>query len=227
MAGVVRTMLRFRPLQSATVKNGPYCIKMNETIDSILTFWFGDGQSDQVISEQKKAMWWGKDEAVDREISTRFRPAIEAVADCELDHWRESAKGLLASILCTDQFPRNVFRGNPKSFAYDPVALELAQQAVATLADQELQPINRVFVYMPFEHSEELDMQYRSMELFTKLHEEVEREDKELFSGYIDFARRHLEIVERFGRFPHRNEILGRDSTKEEMEFLTQPGSSF
>ena len=200
---------------------------MNETIDSILTFWFGDGQSDQVICEQKKAIWWGKDETVDREIATRFRPVIEAVADCELDHWRESAKGLLASILCTDQFPRNIFRGNAKSFDYDSIALGLAQQAVATMADQELQPIYRVFAYMPFEHSEELDMQIRSLELFTKLHEEAEPENKALFSGYIDYARRHLEIIERFGRFPHRNEILGRDSTSEELEFLTQPGSSF
>ena len=206
---------------------GPYCIKMNETIDSILTYWFGDGQSAQDICEQKKALWWGKDESVDREISDRFRPVIEAVVDCELDHWRESATGLLASILCTDQFPRNVFRGSAKSFAYDPVALGLAQQAVATHADQELQPINRVFVYMPFEHSEDLDMQKRSLELFTELHQEVEPENKALFSGYIDFARRHLEIIQRFGRFPHRNEILGRDSTPEELDFLKKPGSSF
>ncbi len=227
MADTTRSVLPSVPHRSAHETNYVYCIKMNETIDSILTFWFGTCNSAEEISEQKKALWWGKDEQIDQEIAERFRPVMESVANSELDHWRESANGLLASIICTDQFPRNVFRGNAKSFAYDPVALGLAQQAVATHVDLELSPIQRVFVYLPFEHSEDMAMQTQSLELFNKLHDEVAEEDKELFSGYIDFARRHLEIVDRFGRFPHRNELLGRDSTPEELEFLAEPGSSF
>ncbi|MEJ2178334.1 MAG: DUF924 domain-containing protein [Gammaproteobacteria bacterium] len=227
MADTIRSVLPSGPLRSAHETNYVYCIKMNETIDSILTYWFGTCPSAREISEQKKSLWWGKDEQVDQEISQRFRPVIESVANSELDHWRESANGLLASIICTDQFPRNVFRGNAKSFAFDPVALVLAQQAVATHADLELTPIHRVFVYLPFEHSEDMAMQNQSLELFNKLHDEVQIEDKELFSGYVDFARRHLQIIKRFGRFPHRNEVLGRDSTQEELEFLAEPGSSF
>jgi uncharacterized protein (DUF924 family) len=200
---------------------------MNETIDSILTFWLGNGQTAQEISDEKKAMWWAKNEQIDQEISGRFRAVVESVANSDLDHWRESAKGILASIICTDQFPRNMFRGSAKSFAYDSLALSMAQQAVATQTDLDLLPIQRVFVYLPFEHSEDIAMQHESKELFVKLHGEVGAEDKELFASYIDFAQRHLEIVDRFGRFPHRNEILGRESSSEEKEFLATPGSSF
>ncbi len=200
---------------------------MNETIDSVLTFWFGSGQTVQDINNDKKKVWWNKNEEIDREISDRFRALVNAVADSELDHWRESAKGLLASIICTDQFPRNIYRGSSKSFSFDSVGLELAQQIVATGADLELTTIQRVFAYLPFEHSEDLAMQTRAMDLFQQLLQDAAIEDQEIFTGFLGYARRHYEVIERFGRFPHRNEILDRESTDLEKVFLTQPGSSF
>jgi uncharacterized protein (DUF924 family) len=200
---------------------------MNETIDSVLTFWFGAGQSIQEINKDKKSVWWNKDEEIDRKISDRFRALVNAVADSELDHWRESAKGLLASIICTDQFPRNIYRGTGKSFSFDVTGLELAQQIVATGVDRELTTIQRIFAYLPFEHSEDIALQAKSMELIEQLLEDAAVEDKEIFSGFLGYARRHYEVIERFGRFPHRNEILGRESTDLEKDFLTRPGSSF
>lgn len=200
---------------------------MQETIDSILTFWFGKGTGNLEIAEERGKLWFGKDDDVDREIENRFKPVSQAVFDGKLDHWRESAKGLLASILCCDQFPRNIYRDTPRAFGYDESALGMSQQAVATGVDQELSLIQRVFAYLPYEHSEVLEMQDRSMELFTGLVEAASAEERGLFENYLDYARRHRDIIVRFGRFPHRNAILGRESTEEEKAFLEQPGSSF
>lgn len=200
---------------------------MNETIDSVLTYWFGTHQTNADINNDRKSIWWGKSDQVDEEISTRFKDLATVVADGDLDHWRESAKGLLASIVCTDQFPRNMFRGTSKAFAWDSVALEFAKQLVGTGVDSELTLIQRVFAYLPFEHSEELEMQDQSLSLFNSLVEQAAADDKEMFFGFVGFAQRHYDVIERFGRFPHRNEILGRVSTDEEIEFLSQPGSSF
>lgn len=200
---------------------------MVETIDSILTFWFGHGVTAREISDERQAVWFGKNDDVDLEIRTRFEPATRAVFDGRLDHWRETPRGMLASIICCDQFPRNMYRGRAESFAFDTAALAMAEEMVAAGTHLELQPIQRVFAYLPFEHSEDLAMQDKSMELFGALAEQADPEDREMFGINLDFARRHWEIIERFGRFPHRNAILGRESTDEEAEFLTQPGSSF
>ncbi len=200
---------------------------MVETIDSILTFWFGHGVTAREISDERQPVWFGKNDDVDLEIRTRFEPATRAVFDGRLDHWRETPRGMLASIICCDQFPRNMYRGRAESFAFDTAALAMAEEMVAAGTHLELQPIQRVFAYLPFEHSEDLAMQDKSMELFGALAEQEDPEERELFGVNLDFARRHWEIIERFGRFPHRNAILGRESTDEETEFLTQPGSSF
>ena len=200
---------------------------MNETIDSVLTFWFGAEQDVNAINAEKKALWWSKNQSVDEEIETRFKKLTQAVSNGELDHWRNSAKGLLASIICTDQFPRNMFRGTAKAFSYDGIALGLAQQAVAMGVDSELTPIQRVFVYLPFEHSESMEMQQQAVNLFETLANEVDQDVVTIFDGFVDYAKRHYAVIERFGRFPHRNVILDRESTTEEAEFLTQPGSSF
>ena len=200
---------------------------MNETIDSVLTFWFGECRTSLEINNDRKSLWWSKDENIDQKIAARFSPLVVMVANGDLDHWRESAAGMLASIICTDQFPRNIYRGQEKSFAYDPVALALAQQAIATGVDQELPPIRRVFMYLPLEHSENLSDQQQCLALFTGLAETAPDDEKELFDSFLDFARRHLEIIERFGRFPHRNKILGRTDSAEELEFLEKPGSTF
>ncbi len=199
----------------------------DESVDSILAFWFGHGTTATEISGERQSVWWEKHETVDREITTRFESVTEAVAGGRLDHWRSTPKGGLASILCCDQFPRNMYRGKPESFAYDDLALAIAEQMVATGADRELWSIHRVFVYLPYEHSEDMERQHKSIELFHTLAEEAESGEQELFSGYLDFADQHFQIIERFGRYPHRNDILGRESTDAEKEFLAQPGSSF
>ncbi len=200
---------------------------MNETIDSVIRYWFGESQTSAEINAQKKALWWSKNPEVDAEIDERFSDLVDAVASGKLDHWNESASGLLASIICTDQFPRNIYRGQSKSFAYDRFALGLANQAVAMNLDQQLPLIKRLFVYMPFEHSEELSEQERAVSLMQTLVDQAEESEKEIFLGFVRFAEKHHEIIEEFGRFPHRNEILGRESTPEELAFLEKPGSSF
>ena len=200
---------------------------MKETIDSILTFWFGNGTVTTEVVAEKKKLWWGKDEEVDQEITRRFRAVVQEVFEGRLDHWRETPNGLLASIICCDQFSRNMYRGTARAFEFDSVALGMAEQMVATGEDMELSEIQRVFAYLPFEHSEEVAKQTKSIELFTALLEGAKESEREIFSDYLQFARRHFEIIERFGRFPHRNVILGRDSSEAEIAFLEQPGSSF
>lgn len=198
-----------------------------ESVDSILEFWFGIGTSATEIENEKKQLWWVKDEDVDLEIITRFQDTTESVANEELDEWESTPKGMLASIICLDQFPRNMCRGMPKSFAYDSLALALANKIVDISFNIELEPIYRIFAYLPFEHSEEMKNQETSLRFYGQLRNEVPESDKEFFNNFYGFANGHYEFIERFGRYPHRNEVLGRESTKEELAFLSQPGSSF
>ena len=145
----------------------------------------------------------------------------------DLDDWRLSIDGRLALVLLTDQFPRNIFRDSPAAFHFDALARNLCVEGLATRADRELRPIERVFFYLPLEHSEDLDDQNRCVALFRELAEEVDADLKVTFENFVGFALRHHVIIERFGRFPHRNSVLGRRSTQEEIDFLAQPGSSF
>jgi len=174
----------------------------------ILKFWF---------EEIEPAQWWKKDENLDRMITERFSEIHQRVARCELFEWRMMARGRLAEIIVLDQFSRNMFRGSPLSFAYDPLALALAQEAIAAGADKSLNQAERSFLYMPFMHSESLKIHEIAVELF--------RQNGN--PNNLDFEFRHKAIIERFGRYPHRNAILGRVSTEEEIEFLKQPGSGF
>jgi uncharacterized protein (DUF924 family) len=176
--------------------------------DDVLQFWFG---------ELTAADWWRKDPALDRRIADRFGATLEAATRCELVAWRGSARGRLAEVIVLDQFSRNIHRDTAAAFASDALALALAQEAVARGCDLELPPAERAFLYLPWMHSES-----------ALIHEEALR----LYSApglehNLDFERRHKAIIERFGRYPHRNAILGRASTPEELEFLAQPGSSF
>ena len=202
-------------------------VSTDETVDSILSFWFGDGDTTEEMKRDREAYWWGKDDELDREIRSRFEAVTRAVFEGQLDHWRESPRGMLASIISCDQFPRNMYRGRPESFAFDGAALAMAELMVGAGTDRELHPMQRVFAYLPFEHSEDPAMQDRSMDLYTALVEQADPGERELFELHLDFARKHWEIIDRFGRYPHRNSILGRQSTEEEEKFLTQPGSSF
>ena len=187
-------------------------------LDKILTFWFGDVQD---ISRLKPCKaWFTKDPAFDETVR-QFQPDYEQAAADHLDRWMDSPQGCLGLALLLDQFPRNLFRGQPRSFATDPKALSVAQHAIAQRFDQQLLTVQRQFLYFPLEHSENLEHQHQAVTLFHHF-----SDDADLCDTY-DFALRHQSIVQRFGRFPHRNQILGRTSTPEEAEFLTQPGSSF
>jgi uncharacterized protein (DUF924 family) len=185
----------------------------------ILDFWFGR-EGEEGYGEFREA-WFTKDPEFDREIRDRFEPVYEEAAAGGLDHWKSEARSCLALIIVLDQFPRNMYRGDARTYAADEKAREAARYAIEHAYDRELSPYGRLFAYLPFEHSEELDDQRLSVELFRGLATEMGSED------LLGYAVRHLEIVERFGRFPHRNEILGRRTTPEEAEFLSGPDSSF
>lgn len=185
----------------------------------VLDFWFGK-PGEEGHDEYREA-WFQKDAAFDNEVKERFSGLYERAARGELDGWRDEAQSCLALIIVLDQFPRNMFRGDPRTYATDEKALELARYARERGLDRELPPVRRHFVYMPFMHSESVEDQRLSVELFEALAREPGATD------VTEYARGHAKIVERFGRFPHRNAILGRETTAEEAEFLKEPGSSF
>ncbi len=187
--------------------------------NQILDFWFG--KPDEADYGKPRKVWFTKNPEFDQEVRSRFLINYQQAAAGHLDDWKASPLGCLALIILLDQFPRNMFRGQPQTFATDPQALAYAQHTVAQGFDKELLPIQRGFVYLPFEHSENLAYQHQAIELFSTL-----KDYPECASG-VDYAHRHFKVIERFGRFPHRNEILGRETTPEEAEFLKQPGSSF
>ncbi len=161
--------------------------------------------------------WWAKSEPFDRQIETRFGAVHRAAARCELHSWRATAPGRLAEIIVLDQFSRNIYRDQSQAFACDALALALAQCAVAAQADIELDLAQRAFLYLPYMHSESLVIHETALTLFSAPGLE----------NNLNFERRHQAIIDRFGRYPHRNAILGRTSTPDELEFLTTPGSSF
>ena len=181
----------------------------------VLAFWFG---SDAERGQRHKR-WFEKDAAFDAEIKRLFLRLYEALAGSR--DWLDAPASVLARIIVLDQFPRQMFRGNPRAFAADALALEAAKLAVERGYDRNLLPVERLFVYLPFEHSEALADQLRACELTQPLAQYPETEDT------YRYAIAHRDIIQRFGRFPHRNAILGRLSTPEEIEFLKQPGSSF
>ncbi|NJO79751.1 MAG: DUF924 domain-containing protein [Cyanobacteria bacterium RM1_2_2] len=195
---------------------------MHQRLQAILDFWFGDPQTEETTYQARRKFWFGKQPEFDAAIGQKFREDYEQAANGKLDAWRQEPLGCLGLIIVLDQFSRNMFRDTPQAFATDAKALSVAQQAVAQGFDQALQPLQRMFVYLPFEHSENRAHQAQSVALFRQLHTDAtELED------VFDYAVRHQVVIEQFGRFPHRNQILGRESTPEEIEFLKQPGSSF
>ncbi len=194
---------------------------------TILEFWFGNAGDDSAIARAQQKLWWSKNAEVDAGIRDRFGDVVDTAASGKLEHWAQDAHGQLALILLFDQFPRNMYRDTPRAFAYDARASQLALAGIADGADHALRAIERVFFYLPLEHSESVALQERSVALFTALATDVSEADRKTFAGYLDFAVRHRDVIHRFGRFPHRNHILGRVSTPEETAFLKQPGSSF
>jgi len=191
-------MSYYRPMPT-TIANDPRA-------QAVLEFWFR--------GDEERKEWFTKSDAFDAEIRGRFLALHEEAARGELMRWKDSPGDCLALIVVLDQFPRNMFRGSSRAFSTDALALEAAKHAVAAGYDKQLSVVARSFVYLPFEHSESLADQEMALKLF---------------EGHANFewARKHWEIVRRFGRFPHRNAVLGRQSTPAEIEFLKEPGSSF
>lgn len=195
---------------------------------SILEFWFGATAPDGAPDPAKYRMWFGDGRQWDDEIRSRFGALHARAARGELDgEWATPPRTRLALILLLDQFPRHIHRGTPAAFAQDGRAQSHALSLIDAGLDSALTPIERVFCYLPLEHAEDLALQERCVALFTTLRDTVAAGQRERYEGFLDYARRHRDVVARFGRFPHRNATLGRVSTPDEAEFLRQPGSSF
>jgi uncharacterized protein (DUF924 family) len=196
----------------------------------ILGFWFGDVAQATPTLEQLKArtrLWFAKSDETDRAIRERFGADVERAARGELDHWAETPLGRLALVVLLDQFPRNMFRGSARAFEADGKALALVEEGLAAGVDRELFPGERFVFYLPLMHSEDRVRQARSSQLYARLRDEGPAHLREELGSAAWFADRHKYIVDRFGRFPHRNAALGRASTPEEVEFLKEPNSSF
>lgn len=193
---------------------------MDAQAQDVLDFWFLPPDSRDY--GQSRGEWFRKDDAFDAHIRARFGTLIDAAIEGGLRAWEATPHGALARLIVLDQFTRNVYRGTPRAFAGDAQALALAVALTQAGQDQQLPPMLRAFAYLPFEHAEDLAMQARAVELFQLL-----SQAQPGFDGMLDYAQRHQEVIARFGRFPHRNAMLGRPSTPEEVEFLRQPGSSF
>ena len=193
----------------------------------ILQFWFGDvdalGRSDVMHSRR----WFMKDEAFDREIADRFGQTFADVRAGMREAWLDDPRGRVAYVIVLDQFPRNMFRATARMFEGDRQALAAAVEGIARHDDAELTVNERSFLYMPYMHSEDIDMQDRSVALFTELAERAPSELRGSLLAGVKYAEKHREIVERFGRFPHRNTLLGRQSTPAELAFLAEPDSAF
>lgn len=188
------------------------------TPETVVDFWFDRGGAE---APRPRKAWWEKNPDFDEEIRRLFGAAVDHALAGGHDDWAEQAEGALALIILLDQFPRNLFRGSARAFAGDERARAIARQMTDRGLDIGLPPVMRQFAYMPFEHSEAPDDQDFSCLLFAALEKDLPGHD------ILDYAERHRAIIARFGRFPHRNAALGRDSTPEEIEFLRQPGSSF
>ena len=196
------------------------------SIDSAIDFWLGELDENGLASDTQAKRWWKKDPAFDDEIRRRYAAVYDRAVAGELSDWLESARGTLAQIIVLDQFARNMFRGKAKMYAADSLARQTVVHGIDKGFDSELRGHERVFMYMPLMHSEFVADHNRCIELL----ERFIRDSPEAAAGIkptLDSARAHKSIVGRFGRFPHRNEILERTSTNEELEFLNTPGSSF
>lgn len=188
------------------------------TPTDVLDFWFaGDSQ----------AHWYERDDAFDAAIRERFGDTLDAARRGDLDHWAQSPEGWLALLIVRDQFSRNLYRDDARAWSADPVTQVLALDGVARGDDQRLTPMQRVFAYMPLEHAESLVLQMHCVHLFERLVASQPASERPRFQNFLDYARRHHDVIARFGRFPHRNAVLGRLDTPEELAYLATPGSGF
>lgn len=183
-------------------------------------FWFTNGKPNMKL-------WFDKNDQVDRQIREKFEPWLNQYPDADFESWKQTPEGLVSLVIMLDQFPRNAFRGTPRMFEYDADARDVAQEGLE-LGWQDQLPIHKaMFMLLPLEHSEDVTDQKECVRLFKDLFARASADEIELAEGVLQYAERHLAIIDRFGRFPHRNAVLGRTSTPEEIEFLKQPGSGF
>ncbi len=200
---------------------------MHQPWQPLLDWWFGSEPSAAAVIRARQRLWFGYRAEQDAEARQRFEPLVRQALDGVLDDWSGVPEGWLALLLLLDQLPRMIFRGQPKAYAGDEKAQQLVRDGLAQGGDVLLAPIQRVFVYLVLEHAESLVLQEQAVVHFTQLLEMVEPEERPLFEDFRQHALRHREVVARFGRFPHRNSILGRASNEAEQTFLAGPGSRF
>jgi uncharacterized protein (DUF924 family) len=192
----------------------------------VVTFWFG-ADDDEPLARQEQ--WWASGEDFDATIKRRFAPTLRAADGGQLQEWRDEPTSLLALVLVFDQFSRNIFRGSARAFAWDERSLALTDRAMETGMDQQLSLVKRWFLYLPLMHTESIERQRQSVEVFDSLRQEADEgtEVRAALDGAVEFARHHRDIVEEFGRFPHRNDALGREPTEAEEEYLANDGARF
>ncbi|MDR0225148.1 MAG: DUF924 domain-containing protein [Burkholderiaceae bacterium] len=201
-------------------------------IDDVLTYWLGAARPSNGQALERKNLWFIKSDATDADIRARFGPLVDEALAGRLDGWAATARGRLALIVLLDQFTRNLFRATPRSFAGDDRALQLALDGMDQGHDRDtdIPAVARIFCYLPLEHAEDLALQNRSVAAFQALADEAAAAApavREFLAGTLDYARRHHEVIARYGRFPHRNPILDRQSTPAETLYLAQPGAGF
>lgn len=198
-----------------------------ERAEELLAVWFGPLDADGLPAPARVRRWFAVDPGFDESLRRVFAPDLAAARRGELDGWQATPRGRLALVLLLDQLGRNLHRGTPEAFAGDARALALARAALAAGDADRLLPIEQVFLLLPFEHAEDPDAQATSVAGFERLLAAAPARGRPLFEEFLDYARRHRDVIARFGRFPHRNAALGRATTPEEAAFLATPGSSF
>lgn len=196
-------------------------------IQAILSFWFKETELSAPQIDRRMDTWFGEDPVFDHEIQKEFGNDVDRASEGSLNHWSHQPHGRLALILLLDQFRRNIYRGTAKAFAKDKVALKLCVEGAMAKIDKGLTPIERVFFYMPLQHTESAKVQAKSCELFNKLADAVSPTSRETFCTIAQFAELHRDIVDQFGRFPHRNRLLGRRNTPEEDKYLAGDNIDF
>ena len=204
---------------------------MYETVDedaqSLLGFWFGHAELDAEAIDERNRVWFRSDAAFDRQCRDKFATLLAAAASGELDHWKDSPRGRLAFIVLLDQLSRNIHRGSAAAYRYDDRALAACLEGIELGHDRALSAIERTFFYLPMEHAEDRSIQTASVEHFEALAEEGPESLRKQLALNVEYARQHRDIVERFGRFPHRNATLGRASTSEERAYLADDAPRF
>lgn len=199
---------------------------MKADYQAVLDFWFGELDEEVTVNNQN-TLWFQGGEETDRLIAEQFQPLVSQAGLGQLSHWANEPRGSLALIILLDQFTRNIYRGLSAAFRYDSLALAICKRGLANNQDESLRPIERVFFYLPLEHSEAVEDQEEAVFRFDRLRQSVSPAHAVIFDGFYQYAVSHHEIVKRFGRFPHRNAVHGRLSTQEELEWLQASGQRF